>query len=92
MYYRYTRISLVFLATALILIAFCIKRKQPRVILIISDTSLGIYVIHIIILYAINKALNSLVLTIHPFLLSCITFIGSPSAVYFLKNYAKKLF
>ncbi len=91
-YYSYARTSLVFLTMSLILITVKIKRKPPKVVSIISDLSLGIYVTHEIVLYFVNKVINSLFLIIHPFLIACITFLCAMMITYFLKNYAKKLF
>lgn len=91
-YYTYARISLVLLSSLIIILAFYIKSKPPKFITIISDCSLGVYVIQIIVLDVINNWLYQFgKIVLDPFLIGFITFGVCVLLTYIFKYYSKNI-
>lgn len=85
-YFNYCRVSLVLAAMLLVLIFKGIKRKPKRAVMLLSNLSLGIFVIHNVIIHYILLMSEDLQVLITPPLITLLSLVLSMTLAGLLKN------
>ncbi len=88
---NYNRISLVLLSSILLLFAFRIKKEPHIFIVFISQISLGIYIIHLIVIKYLDIFISGFDIQIYPLLRASIVLLISIVIVSMIKYKSKKI-